>query len=102
MEGTVLVCTCQKSSGQIVESRLDMASCGSDTVANFEGKLTCMAQPGGNLPPGSYIESCRECSVTGKELKCTCRTRDGRWLPSQFDTAANCPIGNNNGILMCE
>ena len=99
IEGTILHCWCKGSSEPSV---LDMASCRSNDVANFAGKLTCMDQKGTNLPPGSYIQSCRECYVKDNRLHCLCRRAAGEWIKAAIGLRLCRRFENIDGWLNCE
>lgn len=57
-----------------------------------------------SVPPGSYLDSCREARDVAGWLKATCRDRAGRWVDATM-AIAWCPPGNDivndNGRLAC-
>ena len=62
------------------------------------------AADGGNLPPGSYQQTCRSIELTDEGLGAVCETENGEWR-NTFIPASEmaCPNGieNLNGELVC-
>jgi hypothetical protein len=56
----VLVATCTAANGQWVNSRLDIASCRRDDIANINGQLTCARYNNGNYNNGNYNSNDRD------------------------------------------
>jgi hypothetical protein len=58
----------------------------------------------GGLPPGSYRQTCRQCSLSGSILSCICRDVSGWDVNTSLDIST-CPqpidIWNRNGYLAC-
>lgn len=60
------------------------------------------AQP---VPPGSYLNSCRDAQVWGgRDLAAVCATRNGQWATSRLPDFRSCrgDISNQNGQLWCQ
>jgi hypothetical protein len=58
--------------------------------------------PPDQLPPGSYLDSCESCTVTGTLLTCNCRRIDGELQLAQKDFATcDAPLANTDGVLTC-
>lgn len=56
----------------------------------------------GNLPGGSYRDSCRQCTMTGNVLSCVCEGRRGRTKNTILYIGPQCgQVGNDNGTLRC-
>jgi hypothetical protein len=55
----------------------------------------------GCAPPGSYIETCRDCRWDGILLRCECRRRDGHWKPSAHFGSCRTGLFNDDGTLRC-
>jgi CVNH domain len=55
-------------------------------------------------PPGSYLQSCKNISMRGDDLRARCRDVYGRYHDSVLDHADRCwgDISDNNGNLVCE
>lgn len=61
---------------------------------------TCMAQ---RLPPGDYMQTCRDMRTSGSSVRASCQKRDGSWRTSTLDYRS-CNGGaviNDNGNLRC-
>lgn len=54
----------------------------------------------GNLPIGSYRQTCRNCTYTVKELQCECRTINGEWTKTSASECSS--YVNIDGELDCE
>lgn len=127
-DGNRLEAECQKTDGHWRKTSLDnVDQCGS--VINNDGHLQCGGGNGsadrdrdrdwdrdrdrdrdrgnrsgwqGNLPPGDYVQTCRNVSVDGDRLNAECQTRDGNWRRTSLDDIDRCgAIVNDNGHLMC-
>lgn len=55
----------------------------------------------GCAPPGSYVETCRDCRWDGVLLLCECRRRDGRWKPTAHFGSCRTGFYNDDGTLSC-
>ena len=55
------------------------------------------------VPPGSYLQTCRDIAMRGDRLYAVCRTVDGRARRTELRWVRRCvgDIGNNNGMLQC-
>jgi hypothetical protein len=64
--------------------------------------LSPLAQAQG-VPPGSYLQTCRDVGMRGGTLYAVCRTVDGRGRQTELRRVRRCvgDIGNNNGMLQC-
>jgi len=62
---------------------------------------TAQAAP---VPPGSYLQSCRDITATYDVLAATCRMRGGNWNYTTLTDYRDCDgdIVNKNGRLACE
>lgn len=58
---------------------------------------------GGNLPNGSYRQTCRNIEVDRDDLDAECQDRNGRYRDTQLDDYRRCrgDIANDNGTLRC-
>lgn len=65
--------------------------------------IPCSAQWQGNIPPGSYSQTCRDIHTDGNRLDAECQTRDGNWRRTSLDHLDQCGGGivNNDGRLVC-
>jgi len=75
------------------------------TAAGLLTPMTASAQRGGggNIPGGSYAQSCSDISVRGGRLYAECRdTRRGTQTSSlDIGACGGGDIGNDNGLLVC-
>lgn len=122
MDGNRLEATCQKVDGHWNKTSLnDVDRCPS--VINNDGNLQCASGGGyadrdrdrdhdrdrdarsnwrNNIPPGDYVQTCRNINVNGDRLDAECQTKDGNWRRSSLDDVDRCgAIVNNDGHLMC-
>ena len=97
---------CKDEKGKAHSTKLSGYEKCSD-IANKNGALECAggenaAAP--SQPTGSYTESCRNIQMKGTTLHATCKSLDGRELPTLLKDANRCAEGvaNINGILNCE
>jgi hypothetical protein len=97
---------CTATNGRWVFSSIDLNQCPSRQVGNSNGQLFCEGgRPGfgGNLPGGSWRQSCQNASMIGNVVHASCNT--GRGLMRTSFAMQNCPgwaLGNSNGRLFCE
>ena len=84
---------------------LVLASCGGDDDDDDSepaGTGGTTAADAGDLPPGPYTESCRDCTVDANTLSCQCLT-DAGFYQNTSRSPATCDEGfvNCDGILYC-
>ncbi len=114
MEGDRLVAECQRRDGGWRRSSLEDASRCRGEIHNIDGSLTCSGGDQGDrhdgrrdwrngLPPGNYVETCRNIRMEGDRLEAECRERDGDWRRSSINDVDRCngPVVNDNGNLSC-
>ena len=67
------------------------------------GLLLAGAAVAAQVPPGSYLRSCRQAHMEGGALIAVCRRVNGRWERTALPEAGRCvgDIGNLDGILRC-
>lgn len=55
------------------------------------------------VPPGTYLESCRDAFIEGERLNAECRNDADKWKKTWLDGYRYCDgdIANNNGLLVC-
>ena len=109
VNGDTLTASCEDMRGRWNYSSVRYRDCRGDIGAD-NGRLVCSWNGGGGggggdwgqLPSGSYQQSCRDARVSGSILTASCRDHRGRWNYSSLDVR-NCrnDIGNANGRLMC-
>ena len=58
----------------------------------------------GNLPSGSWRDSCRNGVRYGTDLYAQCQAANGSWRDTSLDLnrCPRGPVGNDNGRLFCE
>lgn len=100
--GVALAAICRTRDGNWQPTELNMVGCvpGGD-ISNINGNLNCRRQP---LPPGSYLQSCRNAVAAGPWLAASCRDMNGRWRDTRLNMSACGPrpnISNLNGNLIC-
>lgn len=106
VNGPTLTASCQDSRGRWTYSSIRVDQCRGD-IRNAGGRLQCAPGGGpgwgGNLPNGSYQQSCRDARVTGGTLSASCRDNRGRWNYSSI-RMNDCrrDIRNDNGRLVCD
>lgn len=69
--------------------------------------LACFATPSfaEEVPPGSYLETCREVRVVAGWLRASCQDRSGRWVEATTAPGWCSPgndIANEDGRLVCK
>ncbi len=111
MDGDRLVAECQKRDGGWRRSSLEDAYRCRGEIANIDGTLTCGQGDGrdgrgdwrNGLPPGDYVQTCRNIRMDGDRLEAECQERDGDWRRSSINDVDDCrgPIVNDNGHLTC-
>lgn len=100
--GNTLSAVCQTRNGDWRPTQLDLFACapGGD-ISNENGRLDCRGRP---VPPGSYLETCRNARVAGFWLAADCRDMNGNWRDARLNLATCSPrpnIVNFNGALVC-
>jgi hypothetical protein len=111
VNGSVLSANCQDSRGNWINAQLpDVQRCTSNII-NDNGALRCATAgygapagyQAGNMPNGSYAQSCQDIHVGGDDLHARCQTRDGGWHETKLDDFNKCrgDILNDNGNLKC-
>lgn len=114
IEGDRLTAECQERDGDWRRTSLDDFQRCRGEIVNINGNLTC--GQGGNgygrdrrgdwqngVPPGDYVQTCRNISVNGDRLNAECQKRNGGWRSTTLDDFDRCTgqISNNNGRLIC-
>lgn len=119
-QGDRLQAECQTREGRWLRTTLDDVDSCRGEIVNTDGNLTC-AQGGnrdwrdrrGNgqgrsgwqngLPPGDYVQTCRNISMNGDQLQAECQKRDGDWRRTSLNDVDRCTgyIANDNGRLIC-
>ena len=101
VDGNWLYAKCQKNNGSWYSTSLKYSNCNKD-ISNNNGELTCGGGGGGNLPKGSYKETCKNIYVEGNVLEADCLNRNGKYSHSSIKYK-NCNRGiwNNKGVLEC-
>jgi len=100
--GSRLFAQCRTRFGDWVPAMLNLQGCqpGGD-IRNDDGRLVCRSFP---LPPGSYLQTCRNVLATANWLSAECRTVSGGWRESRMSFSSCGPrpnIINMNGQLVC-
>ena len=100
MTGQVLHANCLKRNGQSNQASLNIANCRND-ISNQDGLLMCGG--GGQIPNGSYQQSCNGAYMSGFTLFARCRNNYGQMMSTQLNIQ-NCrqDIANINGQLVCQ
>ena len=107
--GGWLQASCRDVRGRWVNSSLALDNCPRGAgIVNNNGRLVCGRGGGGpgpgmrRPPPGSYMETCRNASMSGGLLQANCRSVNGRWMNTAIDPrACRGDIANFNGRLAC-
>ena len=114
--GGVLTATCKDVNGEWRDAQLrDANYCNSD-ITNENGELRCSGgyQGGydgnygsgyyeGNIPSGSYSQTCQNVHIEGNDLEARCPTVNGYWRTTRLRNFDRCggDISNNDGRLTC-
>ena len=104
-----LYAKCQDAKGKPHSAKLSRYEKCSSEIVNKNGSLQCSHAPGSparaaaELPPGPYVESCRNARMKGNTLSAVCKSADGSERPVSLKEANRCSQGviNLNGILSC-
>ncbi|MGH6933322.1 MAG: CVNH domain-containing protein [Dongiaceae bacterium] len=103
LNGTILSAECLDRTGRYRYSELNLRYC-REPVTNQDGYLTCgeIVEEDDGLPPGSWINSCRNYSMNGTVLQAECRNHSGQWRFTVLDTQyCSQPVANLDGVLTC-
>jgi hypothetical protein len=117
-EGNRLVADCQKRDGGWRRSSLDNVDLCTDQIVNNNGRLVCPQGEGeggygydrgyrggwqGDIPSGTYTQTCRNIHVAGDRLIADCQKRNGDWRSTALDDVQSCTSApaNDNGRLVC-
>ncbi len=95
---SVLTCTCANGTGGTQTSTLSITGCAQ--VANNAGALVCSCA----FPNGSYIDSCKNCTMDGAcaKLTCSCADVSGAFRPpTTISASCSGDIANIDGVLTC-
>jgi hypothetical protein len=111
VQGTFMSAQCRTTAGDKRWSSIDFSRCPGYAVANDQGQLVCDRDynNGGNnnygrLPPGSWVQSCRNGKMRNGQLYASCQKQNGSWRDTSIDPG-RCngnAVGNDNGNLVCE
>ncbi|HLJ27206.1 MAG TPA: CVNH domain-containing protein [Candidatus Angelobacter sp.] len=120
-EGDRLEAECQRRNGHWRKTSLDDIDKCSGGIINNNGRLMCGTggngydQPDrdhdrardlddrGNIPRGTYVQTCRNIRTHGDTLEAECQTRDGDWRRTSLNDIDRCTdaIANDDGHLVC-
>lgn len=112
-DGNRLDAECQRRDGSWRRTSLDDMSRCRGSIINNDGNLMCgsSGNPSSDyrrewrngLPPGNYIETCRNAQLDGDRLTAECEKRNGKWRKTSLDDINRCSdaIANDNGHLVC-
>ena len=100
----MLYAQCQRINGSWRNTSIDARSCGNRGAGNVDGNLVCEGGSGGNLPYGSWRQSCQNGTMNFSTLYAQCRRVNGSWRDSSIDihSCGSRGVGNNDGNLVCE
>jgi len=103
-----LTASCQDNRGRWQYSSLNYRNC-RDDISNENGRLSCGWNGGGGggggwgqIPSGTYQQSCRDARANRDTLTASCQDNRGRWQYSSLNFR-DCrdDIMNDNGRLSC-
>ena len=99
--GTTLTAMCALTTGRVNNATLEEVDRCIGDISNADGYLTCMKS--GEVPRGSYLDSCYQASVSGTSLTAVCRGPGGREVRSTLRNIDRCvgDISNSRGVLTC-
>lgn len=100
-DGNQLKAQCQKRNGSWNNSKINYKNCSGD-IWNDNGDLACKGSGSGNVPRGSYKNSCNNYYTEGNRLYASCQKKNGGWRDTSINYR-NCDkdIWNDNGELAC-
>jgi hypothetical protein len=120
VNGSTLAARCQDVSGGWRSTRLTNFQDCSGEIVNDNGQLRCSKNgyyggghqggyPGGyengyqgSLPPGDYVQTCRNIRTYGNTMEAECEKRNGGWRRTSLSLdGCNGGIINNDGHLQC-
>ena len=115
VRGDVLTATCKDVNGEWRVAQLRDASYCNGDISNENGALRCSAgyQGGyngsydggyyeGNIPAGSYSQTCQNIRIAGNDLEARCQAVNGYWRTTRLRNFDRCSdIANNDGRLTC-
>lgn len=110
LRGNTLRAVCQNRDGRWVWTSLDGWESCPGGIVNDDGQLRCLRDRDDDrnrdrdrLPPGSYVQTCRNISMRGSTLRAECDTGEGRWVWTELVEADRCrgDIDNVYGQLRC-
>lgn len=108
--GNRLEAECQRRNGGWRRTALDYIDQCSSPIANDNGRLICgsggygsIAPWQGDIPAGTYTQTCRNIRVYGNRLQAECQKRDGSWRRTSLDNLSQCTSApaNDDGFLVC-
>ena len=101
VSGNKLTAICEAKGYTVRTTLKEIDLCVGD-ISNDNGNLTC--QKSGNVPPGTYLQSCTHPSLSGTTLTAICRYESGfreKTTLKQIDLCRG-DISNIDGHLHCE
>jgi hypothetical protein len=102
MSNNTLSCSCKNGDGKYLSTSLDTSLCRQPPdVSNTFGVLTCLSR---TLPPGSYTDTCNDCTMSNSTLSCSCKNEDGKYSSTSLDTSLciqPADVSNQHGVLTC-
>jgi len=118
MRGPILRASCDNGHGRWVYTSIDVRGCPGERLRNTWGRLTCAARGyndgynggynggrwRGDLPYGSWSQTCRGGQMRGAVLTATCDDGNHRWRTSSINMR-QCYSGrvkNSWGRLICD
>ncbi|MFO1056993.1 MAG: CVNH domain-containing protein [Dongiaceae bacterium] len=107
VQGGTLYASCQRSNGSWRDSSINYRQCSNNAVANDNGRLVCENDyngGGGQMPGGSWQQTCRNSNVQGNTLYASCQKMNGGWRDTSINyrQCNNWKVANDNGQLVCE
>ena len=114
MRGSYLSAQCPTRGDNWINATIDVRGCQGRDISNQDGRLYCDGRGGGwsggnggwngNLPGGSWRDSCRDPDLRGDRLSAQCRTGSDRWTGNSIDLRGcrSNRVANRDGQLSCE
>jgi hypothetical protein len=105
VQGNMLYASCQRMNGGWRDSSINYRQCSNGAVANDNGNLVCESNSNnGQMPGGSWQQTCRNSNVQGNMLYASCQRMNGGWRDSSINyrQCRNFAVANDNGNLVCE
>ncbi len=100
VSGGTLVAHCEAKSGKLQNASLSGISLCTGDIGNLDGNLTCAK---GNVPSGSYRDSCINPTANGSTLTAKCQRKDGSFRETSIDfSKCGAGVGNLDGSLTCQ